>query len=118
MQTYLKTLVNMEGIVTINNLPFDDVKDRMVKYCTDKNRTDILYLALALAKYDFYGAPSNWYPNQHDQYYDCTHEQVILEWADWSNKQEEYNDTITDLISSYNEGLIPDAFDLMEDYFC
>ena len=117
MQTYLRTLVSTNGEVTLNKRPFDTIEARMTEYCTLQKREDILELALALAKYDFYGAPSNWDADLEEKL-NRKHEEVILDWADWCTKDEDYEDDIADLIDSYKNGLIPDAYNLMENYFC
>ena len=95
------------------------VRERVTKYCSEHDlpklkhytrfrKTQILRLALALAKYDYYGAPSNWDPR-------FEHEKTIYEWAGWCIKHQMENyDMLTGM---YDQGLIPDAFSEMMNCF-
>lgn len=99
-------------------------------------------LALALFKYDFHGAPSNWNCQSYSP--DHKHEEVIMEWAHWvveraypkkesddnnesknvkeesdseCDDETEYAELIDKVIGQYVMGLIPDCFTFMMGYF-
>ena len=97
---------------------WQQVRARVTWYCSEHNlpglkhytrfrKTQILRLAWALAKYDYYRAPSNWEPI-HER------EQYIYEWTEWcmKHRMEKYDK----LTGMYDQGLIPDAFSEMLDY--
>ena len=102
---------------------WDEVKEKVTKYYQKNNGNDekFLKLCLGLAKYDLHGAPSNW----DDRF---NHEKTIFEWAKWvsekidnaanSDNSEDYEQDIDYIIETYEEGLIPDCYSLMIEYFC
>lgn len=124
MQDYLSTLVSIDGtyVGSTKNLSFEDVKNRVTSYFMEREiewkalgYTNMLNLGLGLAKYDFHEAPSNWDAHEHRD----PHEKIIYEWAEYVYKNEkEYEDHIEYICEEYNKGSIPDAYDLLEDYFC
>jgi hypothetical protein len=102
---------------------WDEVKKRVISYCILKGKTlddKFVKVALGLAKYDLNGAPSNWEP----QY---NHENTIFDWAEWvlthrfegrdEEEIEEYEQEIDYIIETYEDGLIPDCYSLLEEYF-
>ena len=95
-----------------NQFPWHSCVNRVKAYCQEKHQNEYFEtLALALSKYDYHGATSNWDPK-------FTHEKTIYDWTEYClNNKEEYEDDIESIIIDYKKGLIPDAFDLMEDYF-
>lgn len=75
-------------------------KEKSSKYRTKRFRK----LSLALAKYDYFGAPSNWMKKY-------KHQDYIVDWA----KNVTDKDRIQELVSELKKGLIPDAFEEMID---
>lgn len=108
---YFSTLINENGNVVQNTLndDYNSIKERVTNYCIQKNNKEIVLLCCALAKYDYHGAPSNW----ETKYY---HEETIFEWALWCQENSKKKE-LEKIIRIYNEGHIPDCFDLMEEYF-
>jgi len=89
------------------------VKERMKKYYEfNKDEKDLPkdmeVICLALATYDYCGAPSNWEPK-------FNNEKTIWNWAKWcgANRKKE----LKEIIKSYSNNKIPNASDLMLDYF-
>ncbi len=115
-------LLTPQGVMSVVE-PEEDmwpqVRERVTKYCSEHNlpelkhytrfrKTQILRLALALAKYDYYGAPSNW-----DLKYE--REETIYRWTKWCMKHQMENyDMLTGM---YDQGLIPSASSEMTNYF-
>ena len=108
-----------------NLFPWDSVVNRVQTYCQKKQKgastdNDICLsneyeyfntLALALTKYDYHGATSNWDPS-------FKHEKTIYGWTKYCLIYKKvYQDHIESTIKDYNKGLIPDAHKLMFDYF-
>ena len=69
-------------------------------------------VARMLAKYDYFGAPSNWLA-VHE------HEETIWWWAWWvvHEAKEMHADEIRDGLAEYEAGRIPDFFEMLADYF-
>jgi hypothetical protein len=115
-QSFLSTLVDINGNTGSSGVDenvWDEIKKRIVLACNGKH-DDFKELALALTKYDYNGAPSNWA----EQY---NHEKVIIHWTEWALNEENYNEyknDIEEIIKTNKKGLIPDAFRLLIDYFC
>ena len=87
-------------------LSMEEVNDKVRTYiCEQKNaNARLLNLALAFAKYDRMGCPSNW---EKDKNYE--HEEYISKWA--TDSLERMKDTrYQDIMDQYNKGLIPDVF--------
>lgn len=89
---------------------WNKVRDKVMKRCLDLHQ-DGLDLALALAKYEMNGSPSNW--NSDDE----QREDMIRDWCDWC-LQNSSPDRIKSILSQYRRGLIPDAFEEMIEFFC
>ncbi|AMQ10659.1 hypothetical protein [Brazilian marseillevirus] len=87
---------------------YEDVKRRVSKIC-EKESDRFKNLALALSYYDYNGAPSNW----QEEY---KHEKTVFDWAKGVLEDEDEED-IDDVIEAYNEGLIPNCYSFMENYF-
>ncbi|AYV76137.1 MAG: hypothetical protein Terrestrivirus4_185 [Terrestrivirus sp.] len=115
-QSFLSALIDVNGNTILNDTnknEWNSIKKRMVLACNGKD-DDFKELALALTKYDYNGAPSNW-----EQQYN--HEKVIMHWTEWAFTEENYNEyknDIKEIIKTNKKGLIPDAFRLLIDYFC
>ena len=111
----LSTLCDINGNIvssTINNIEeYNKVKERVTLYCNEQNRIDLIDLCLAFSKYDYHGAPSNW--NEED----C-HEKTIFDWVVFCVSDKEYKRDLKVILKDYNNGRIPDCYDLMCDYFC
>src|SRR6478736_7133839 len=107
MQTYLRTLVNLRtGEVRIHDgADWPSVEARVQAAIKDE-APRFRILALALAKYDYFGAPSNWTPSSWEP-----HEQVIKRWA--ASMLDRNHSDIPSVIAAYRKGDIPDAFGMM-----
>ena len=87
-----------------DEFPWDSVVNRVKAYCQEKHENyyggpiEEIYhttqkeyfdtLALALSKYDYHGATSNWNPK-------LTHEKTIYNWTEYCvNNKEKYEDDI------------------------
>lgn len=110
----LSTLFDMNGNVVANTLNFtseyNKVKERMIIYCNEQNRPDLIDLCAAFSKYDFHGAPSNWEYNDH--------EKTVYDWVVFCVSDIEYKKDLKVILKDFKEGRIPDCYDLMIDYFC
>lgn len=94
------------------------VKNRVKKLCKETHLSPgTTTLALCLAKYDYYGAPSNW--TCHLEIKSMRpHEFVIVEWVHWLiEKKDKYQHRIREMFKNYKYGNLTDCSDLMEDYF-
>ena len=113
-QGFLLTLVYINGNIvsnTLNNNEWNTIKKRVIFLCKDRDN-GFKELAVALAKYDYCGAPSNWLP-------EYNHEKTIINWTEWAfTENNEYKYDVNKIIKEFHNGLIPDAFRLMIDYFC
>lgn len=113
---------------------FQRMKERIEKEkLSMKEKGKILHdkfepLAFAFFKYDFNGAPSNWFP-------EYKHEDYIIEWTEFiinkaygiisdnekeesgeEDSESEYIIKIDRIIESYNSGFIPDCFVFMNQF--
>jgi hypothetical protein len=71
-----------------------------------------LKLCLGLAKYDLNGAPSNWVPQLGAN---TPREVGICEWALWV-WCEYSSEEVDEVISSYDQGFIPDCYEYLIEY--
>lgn len=62
--------------VSAEDKRWEGIKKRVVDHCSNQTPA-FVELACALAKYDFYGAPSNWGPK-------LKHERTIKDWTRWA----------------------------------
>lgn len=112
--TFLSTLFDMSGNIVNNTLnstkEYDEVKEKMILYCNEQNRPDLIDLCAAFSKYDFHGAPSNWDEDNH--------EKTIYDWVVFCVSDKEYKKDLKVILKDFKEGRIPDCYDLMIDYFC
>ena len=99
-----------------------EVRKKMIDFLTNREvpvaRTRyatqrFIELALGLAKYDYYGAPSNWDPK-------FKHWEFIERWTLYAvdKEDEHYSYDVADILETYRTGGIPDGYNLMVDYCC
>ena len=104
--SYKTTFSGKPGVDT--QIPWHEIEQRVRTKCIGKDNS-FLEVALALAKYDYNGAPSNWEVQ-------FKHEETIYDWCEWvieNYKKDEYSN----LVKDYKAGYIPDAFEYMTEYF-
>jgi hypothetical protein len=109
-QSFL-SCVKQSDIETGEYPAFSVVAERIRTFFRQKNAPDLpMKLGLALAKYDYNGAPENW---------NDRHEEVIFEWVEWClENYDAWKDDIELVLDQYARDLIPNAFQLMIHYFC
>lgn len=94
---------------------WQSVRELVLKSCESKDDS-FTELALALAFYDYYNAPSNWDPKYQHEY---PHQNTIIQWTEWCIENSDTYERITTYVrEDYRKGKIPNAFDLLIDYFC
>ncbi len=107
-----------------NSQEYSQVQERVRLFCLNKKKNccnDIIdekvnwffcKLAMALSKYDYYGGPCDWNPKHNKEKY-------IYDWCCWAIENEDkYLDAIKQILTDYDNNLIPDAFSLMIDFCC
>lgn len=122
-QDYIPKNVNNPFLHVENNgqyVNWNDIKSKVIKICEEQikqetNNEIFIKLAIALAYYDFHGAPSNWWPDLQEEY--GHHEKIILGWTEWAIKNVKKN-KINKIIKEYENQYVPDCFDLLINYFC
>jgi len=88
---------------------WEDVKEKVIHCCGPTKDPGLMDLCLAIALYDYWGAPSNW-----DYYEDIyPHEQDICSIAKWAIED---NYDVRSIIKTYEEGDVPDCSDLVIEY--
>lgn len=93
------------------DITWEEAKQKIILKCQAENEY-FINLALAISKYHYSGAPSEWAPENNP-------EQLIFDWTAWTIENADlYKYTIEDILWTYEQGLIPDAFTLLIDYFC
>lgn len=104
----MRTLHNLStGEVTLNDMSrWPEIEARIKVHVP--NNLPFQLLVLGSAKYDYAGAPSNWDPEH-------KHEETMVRWAKWCLR--ERKSAVRKIRKAYVRGDIPDAFDLMIDYF-
>lgn len=88
---------------------YEEAEQRVLSVCANSSQR-FKDMALALFRYDYNGAPSNW----REEY---KHESIIYGWTKYVLKEEDEDD-IDEILEQYNRGLIPYCYKFLENYFC
>jgi hypothetical protein len=106
------------------HVSWEEVERRMRAYFPGKVSLEavpsvekLTKLCLGLAKYDLNGSPSNWDPRPvtNTRLDSGSREAEIYEWGMWV--MFEHPEGVDRVISSYDQGFIPDCYAYLEEYY-
>lgn len=109
LQVFMMACGTLEELEKEAGCTYGEAEQRVLSVCINETER-FRDLALALFRYDYHEAPSNW----SEEY---KHENTVFEWAKHVLEEEDEED-INEVLDEYERGLIPDCYNFMENYFC